>query len=51
MEIYNNKYLLSRSRGKSYTLYLDYLENFSKQKKMVDYHFDSQTFFLTPPSP
>lgn len=51
LEIYNNKYLLSRSRGRTYTLHLDYLENFPNKKKMVDYHFDSKTFFLTPPSP
>jgi hypothetical protein len=51
LEIYNKKYLLSRSKKRQYVLHLDYLENFSgKDKKMMDYHFDSETFFLTPPS-
>ena len=51
LEMYNNKYLLSRSKNRTYTLHLDYSENFPNKKKMVDYHFDSKTFFLTPPSP
>lgn len=26
----------------------DYLDNFPNKKKMIDYHFDSKTFFLMP---
>lgn len=45
LEVYNNKYLLS-SVGKNDTLYFDYYS--PTKKKLVDYHFDQQTFFLTP---
>ncbi|KLL05276.1 MAG: DNA encapsidation ATPase [Mycoplasmataceae bacterium RV_VA103A] len=50
LEVYNNKFLLARPTGGD-ALYFTYVENFPVRRKLVDYHLDSKTFFLTPPHP